>query len=77
MKRFVCYRPEPPTGYVEQGFARPADQIQFEGVVFSDGSVCLHWLTLNGSHAIWPSFEDVMTIHGHPEYGTCIKWLDE
>lgn len=76
MKRFICYRLNPPEGYIEQGYALPPEEPQFEGVVFSDGSVCLHWLTLSGSHAIWPSLDDVMKIHGHPEYGTRIDWLD-
>ena len=77
MRRFVCYRPAPPEGYVEQGFARAPDQPQFEGVVFSDGTVALRWFTMNGSFACWPSLNDVLAIHGHPEYGTRIEWLDE
>ena len=77
MRRFVCYRPDPPEGYVEQGYAVPADQPQFEGVVFSDGTTVLRWYTANGSTAVWPSLEDVLKIHGHPEYGTRIEWLDQ
>lgn len=77
MRRFICYRPQPPDGYVEQGFARPPDQPQFEGVVWSDGTVSLRWLTMSGSFANWPSLDDVLAIHGHPEYGTRIEWLDD
>lgn len=77
MKRFRCYRLNPPSGYVKEGFARPPEEIQFEGVVFSDETVCLRWMTANGSFACWPSLDDVMKIHGHPEYGTVIEWLDE
>jgi hypothetical protein len=56
--------------------ANPPDEPQFEGVVFDDGTVCQHWLTAGRSHVIWQSFDDLLTIHGHPEYGTRIEWLD-
>lgn len=75
-RRFICYRPSPPPEYYEQGAANPPDEPQFEGVVFGDGTVCQHWLTIGRSHVIWQSFDDLMTIHGHPEYGTRIEWLD-
>lgn len=77
MKRFRCYRVAPPAGYLTMGAAVAPDLPQFEGVLFSDGTVCLRWMTLNGSFACWPSIDDVMTIHGHPEYGTIIEWLDK
>ena len=76
MKRFTCYRPTPPPEYYEQGAANPPDEVQFEGVVFSDGTVCVRWLTYYGSHSIWASIEDLLAIHGHPEYGTRIEWMD-
>lgn len=77
MRRFRCYRPNPPEGYRESGAANASDEVQFEGVVFSDGTVCQRWLTPHGSHAIWRSWDDLDKIHGHPEYGTVIEWLDE
>ena len=77
MRRFRCYRPSPPAEYLETGAAVPVDQPQFEGVLFSDGTVCLRWMTMNGSFACWPSLDDVLAIHGHPEYGTVIEWLDD
>ena len=76
MRRFVCYRPNPPAEYYEQGAANAPDVAQFEGVVFSDGTCCVRWLTQFRSHSIWSSWEDLERIHGHPEYGTVIKWLD-
>jgi len=75
MKYFRCYRPNPPDNYVDDGYARPVDQVQFEGIEWSDGTVSIRWLTVNGSFANWPSLEDVLKIHGHPEYGTRIEWL--
>ena len=76
MRRFRCYRPGPPAEYLATGAALPPDQPQFEGVEFSDGTVVLRWFTMSGSTAVWPCLDDVMKIHGHPEYGTVIEWLD-
>lgn len=36
-----------------------------EGVVFSDGTVVLRWLTEVNSTAIYPSLDAVRRIHGH------------
>lgn len=76
MRRFRVYRPEPPAAYLAAGAANPPDQPQFEGVEFSDGTVCVRWLTEYRSHSIWANFVDLHNIHGHPEYGTRIEWLD-
>ena len=76
MRRFVCYRPAPPEEYYAQGAANSPDEPQFEGVVFSDGTVAVRWLTKFRSHSVWASFDDLDAIHGHPEYGTRMDWLD-
>lgn len=76
MRRFRCYRPHPPEGYREQGVANPPDEVQFEGVEFSDGSVAIRWLTEFRSTSVWASWADAEHVHGHPEYGTVIEWLD-
>jgi hypothetical protein len=76
-RRFRYYRTAPPAEYLKTGAAVAPDQPQFEGVQFTDGTVCLHWYTLSGSHAIWPSMAEVMRIHGHPEFGGRIEWLDD
>jgi hypothetical protein len=78
-RRFRYYRTNPPAEYMATGasVASPDDQPQFEGVQFSDGTVCLRWYTLSGSHAVWPSMAEVMQIHGHPEYGGRFEWLDK
>jgi hypothetical protein len=49
---------------------------QYQGVVFADGTCVLRWVGAVGSHSVWKSFEDAMTVHGHPEprYGTEIVW---
>lgn len=76
MRRFQVYRPTPPEDYEPTGRANPPDQVQFEGVVFSDGSVCVRWLTKYRSHSLWNSWDDLYNVHGHDEYGTVIQWID-
>lgn len=77
MRRFVGYRPTPPQEYLDRGVANPADQPQYEGVVFSDGTLACRWLTEYHSWSNWTSWDDFYQVHGHPEYGTKIVWLDE
>lgn len=76
MRRFTVYRQAPPGSYLEQGHANPPDQPQFEGVVFTDGTCAVRWLTAYPSHSIWPSLQDLWAVHGHPEYGTRVEWHD-
>jgi hypothetical protein len=52
-------------------------EVQYEGVVFTDGSCVLRWRTAVNSTSVWDSFESAMLIHGHPEYGTEIVFHDE
>lgn len=54
----------------------PEDEPQFEGVEFSDGTVAVRWLTAKRSTAVWASLDDMLAIHGHPEYGSEIVWHD-
>jgi hypothetical protein len=56
--------------------ANPDDQPQYEGVVFSSGKCVIHWLTASKSVSIFDSLEQMLQIHGHPEYGTEIVWHD-
>src|ERR1700722_1434264 len=67
MKRFKVYRPSPPDNYREGGFANAPDEVQFEGVEFTDGTVAVRWLTLHRSTSIWESFDELMAVHGHME----------
>lgn len=77
MNRFTAYR----RNLAERGTHNEyqmnhSDEPQFEGVVWSDGTVTLRWLTACKSHSVWASLEDMLRIHGHPEYGTEIVWHD-
>jgi len=76
VKCFEVYRRTPPTEYREQGVANAPDEVQFEGVVFTDGTVCVRWLTEFSSHSRWASLADLERVHGHPEYETTWKWFD-
>lgn len=76
MKRFVMYRPQVPSTHTEHQ-KKAANEPQFEGVLFDDGKVVVHWLTTGHSISVWNSFDDLLNIHGHPEYGSKLVWLDE
>jgi hypothetical protein len=54
----------------------PDDEPQFEGVIWTDGTVCLRWLTACRSTSVWPDLKTMLDIHGHPEYGTEIIFHD-
>lgn len=58
MKLFHLDRIEDETGI--SGTGRVA-----EGVVFSDGTCAMRWLTAHKSTAVYSSVDDVKTIHGH------------
>ena len=76
MQRFTCYRLAVPAATHDE-FQRNEPSIpQFEGVIFTDGSVAVRWRTACRSTSIWTSLEDLLRIHGHPEYDTCIVWED-
>lgn len=77
MRRFEGYRPNPPEEYYAKGTAAPPDEVQYEGVLFTDGSVALRWRTAFRSTSVWACYDDFFAVHGHPEYGTVIKWLDD
>lgn len=77
IQRFTAYR----TNLSERGThtelqRNPDDQPQFEGVIWSDGTVTLRWLTACRSHSVWNNIGECLGIHGHPEYGTVIEWHD-
>lgn len=37
----------------------------------------VRWLTAKRSTAVWASLDDMLAIHGHPEYGSELVWHDE
>lgn len=74
VKTFTMYREMVPTDTHDANQRNAPDEPQFEGVVFSDGRVAVRWLTAKRSTSCWDSFDDLMAIHGHPEYGSKIVW---
>ena len=77
IRRFTAYRKLDISETHKPDTVNPPDEPQYEGVVFSDGSCALRWLTELRSVSFWNSFDDAMGVHGHPEYGTVIHWHDE
>jgi hypothetical protein len=78
MKRFTAYRRNISIRTTHNSLQKNADsEPQFEGVIWSDGSVALRWLTACRSTSVWANLADCLAIHGHPEYGTEIIWHDD
>ena len=80
MKRFEVYRLGDLSETHNANQVGPADTPQFEGVVFTDGSVAVRWRTAKVSTSVWSDFETLWAIHGHDDanskHGTKIVWLD-
>lgn len=66
----------PPQEYVDKGMTNAGESKDYEGIVFSDGTVVIRWCTAYRSHSVWATYDDFFQVHGHPEYGTEIVWLD-
>jgi len=71
------YRRAVPDTTHDENQKNAPDEPQFEGVVFSDGRVAIRWLTLKRSVSVWDCLEDALAIHGHPEYQSELRWLDD
>jgi hypothetical protein len=76
MWRFQGFRPLPPAEYVAKDLTQSGESPDYEGIVFTDGTVVCRWTGKYRSHSVWRNFEDFYEVHGHPEYGTRIVWLD-
>ena len=76
MRRFTMFRRNVPDETHDANQKNPPDEPQFEGVVFTDGSVAIRWRTAKRSTSLWDSLEDMLAIHGHPEYGSELVWHD-
>lgn len=78
MRAFRGYRDNPPEAYTanDMGLTNHGKLPDYEGIIFEDGTVALHWLTAYRSHVIWPNYDTFYAVHGHPEYGTRIEWLE-
>lgn len=76
MRAFTCYRRGDLSATHNPNQVNPPDEIQFQGVVFSDGTTVLRWFTKCKSTSVWASLDEAMAVHGHPEerYGTEIIW---
>lgn len=74
MKVFTVYRTDCPEGAHTSEAENAPDEVQFEGVVFDDGSCAIRWMTEAQSTVLWDSFATMWKVHGHPEYGTVIVW---
>ncbi len=77
MQRFMMYRDHVPTETHDENQANPASEPQFEGVICTGGKTIVCWLTAVGSVSVFDSFQDMMKIHGHPEYGSRLVWIDK
>jgi len=78
MRRFTVYRRGDLSATHNEQQSNAPDEAQFEGVVFTDGTVAQRWRTAIGSWCLWKSMDDLLAIHGHfePRYGTEIVWHD-
>jgi len=77
MKRFTVYRLDMDSRDTHTEFQKnPEGDPQFEGVVFTDGSVALRWLTPIRSTSIWADLKSALLVHRHPEYGSRVVWHD-
>lgn len=77
MRIFTMYRRNVPDATHDANQKNAPDEPQFEGVIFSDNRVAVRWLTKIGSVSVWDSFDDLMAIHGHPEYQSELVWHDK
>lgn len=77
IKRFTAYRRNISERDTHSALHKNDDSVpQYEGVVWSDGTATMRWLTPIRAHSVWASLYDALAIHGHPEYGTEIVWHD-
>jgi hypothetical protein len=76
MWRFQGFRAAPPAEYIVKDLTQAGAAPDYEGIVFSDGTVVCRWTGTYRSHSVWRNFADFYQVHGHPEYGTRIVWLD-
>lgn len=79
INRFTAYRrnmDECETSTHDETTKNKPEEVQYEGVVFTDGTCVLRWRTAINSCSVWDSFKDAMLVHGHPEYGTEIVFHD-
>jgi hypothetical protein len=69
MRRFHLHRLEDENGKSGKG-------VVAEGIVFTDGSVALRWMSTTPSTTFFQSLEHLERVHGH-DGKTKIIWKDE
>jgi hypothetical protein len=74
MNSFTMYRQDVPDETHPPGTKNAPDEPQFQGVQFDDGTVVIRWMTAFKSTTCWDSMEDMLAVHGHPEYGSVLVW---
>ncbi len=74
MKAFTMYRQDVPGETHATGTVNAPNEPQFEGIVFSDGTVAVRWLTECAATSVWDDMETLLQVHGHPEYGSILVW---
>jgi hypothetical protein len=67
-RRFILNRIEDATGTSGTG-------IVAEGVEFSNGRCCLHWLSQHASVAVYDNIKNIEVLHGHGGK-TKVEWID-
>jgi hypothetical protein len=75
-RTFTGWRPQPPAEYRDKAITNAGQAPDYEGVIFTDGTVVIRWATRYQSHSVWACWDDFLHVHGHPEYGTRIEWAD-
>ena len=76
MRRFVMYRWKIDEFHHNSLQKCGSDEVQFQGIEFVTGRVVIQWLTAAKSISVFDNMEDLLIVHGHPEYGSELVWLD-
>lgn len=64
MRAFTMYRRNVPDATHNSDQKNAPHEPQFEGMLFTDGSVAIRWMTAKRSTAVWSSMDDMLAIHG-------------
>jgi hypothetical protein len=74
VRLFVGYYAKPNPQSAAAGIINDADEPQFQGVVFDDGTVAVRWLTTFRSHSTWANYRSFFRVHV-AQQGTRIEWV--
>jgi hypothetical protein len=76
MRLFKGFRPHPREEYKAAGLTNNGEREDYQGVIFDDGTVVVRWTTEHKSHSVWRDYPTFYKVHGHPEYGTRIEFVE-